>query len=205
VSRRRDLGLTLTETLVAMFIFLLVSTACLLSFRNVIRQSPHRVMFAANIKQLDVSLEKITNNLQSSKLSGVGVTQLGPGSSALSIQKALRTNSLGLITWEEAIHLYWKNPDEDFLRYSKISKDDAKKEGLLLSEHFADRATADQLVAFTQAHKDRSKILVLNLARFDVSETWMFEDKALEIVIKAVNPRMQEQRYSAQRAVWLGR
>lgn len=205
MGRTRNRGLSLLEALVASSVFLLISTTCVYNFKNVITQSSHRLLFQAASKQVDVTVVKLVDALQSSQASGVGVKQLGTSSSALSVQRALKTSSMGTVAWEEALHLYWRNPGENVLRYTKIKKEDAQKAGLLLSNKYPLRPTPEQIDVLVESFSKKSKVLVPNLETFDVSEDWMTDEKPVDIIIKTMNPRMQEQRYGVQRAVWIGR
>lgn len=204
-ARSTHLGLTLAETLVAMAIFTVVTGAALFSFRHLLTQSPQRILFEATSKQLDVVMEKIAGDLEQSNLTGVNCDQLDPQSSILSVQRAVQVDNLGKVTWEEALHVYWKPSGGSTLKHIKLNKDQVLKYGVALAGNYATRPDSDQLQAITRDYESTSQNLTLHVTTFKVHDEWKTDDKALEIEAKAVNPQMQEQNYSVQRAIWLGR
>ena len=203
---RGDRGMTLVETMVASTIFLLVLAAVFSIFRETLMKGPHRILFEASTKRLQVGLTKIVDDLEASNSQGVGIAKPDENSSILSIQRKTGIDSLGSVTWEETLRLYWNEKGEEVLRYAEITKDEAGAEGVNLSPNYPQKPTPSQLEALVAAKRDRSKIVVAHLMAFEVSDEWLTQDeKTLDLVLRMENPRMREQRYQVERAVWLER
>lgn len=199
-------GMTLVETLVASTIFLLILGGVFSIFRETLLRGPHRIMFEASSKRLQVGMTKIVDGLESSNSQGVGLVRLADDNSILSIQRKTGIDSLGSVTWEEELHLYWNEKKEETLRYARVKKDEAAARGLELSPNFPQRPTTDQLKALVSDKIKRSKVMVGDVTEFRVSDAWLTEDeKTVDIVLRMENPRMREQRFQVERSVWLER
>lgn len=202
---RTSKGLTLVETLIASTLFLAVMATIAFTFRDILMKSPHRILFEASTKNVDVALEGLIQSLTRSNFHGVSQCDLGSNGALLATQRESGIDSLGSPIWEESLHLYWKEDEGSKLLYAQVTKEEAQNEGFQLTKNFPQRPTQQQLEAFATLKRDGAKVLAPDVSRFELSKDWLLEKKHLEITIEIQNSRMVEQHYINRRSFWLHR
>ena len=143
------------------------------------------------------------DHLKNSDSHGVASTIWGTDGRVLSIQRQVGVDSLGTVSWEEKLHLYWKEDSDTRLHYADIPKSEASLARLELDSRYATKPSDDQLKFLASGREGKSKILQLSLVEFDVSEGWKTAPEAIEIRWAIRNPKLNEQRYQTKAAVWL--
>ena len=200
---QRKRGLTIPAVLIASVILLALTAALMTSFKTTFVQGPSRLSFDISTKNLDAHLEKVVDHLKNSDSHGVASTVWGTDGRVLSIQRQVGVDSLGTVSWEEKLHLYWKEDSDTRLHYADIPKSEASLAGLELDSRYATKPSDDQLKFLATAREGKSKILHLSLVEFEVSEGWKTAPEAIEIRWAIRNPKLSEQRYQTKAAVWL--
>ncbi len=199
----RKKGLTIPEVLIASVILLALTAALFTTFKTTFVQGPTRMSFDISTKNLDAHMEKVVDHLKNSDSHGVASTIWGTDGRVLSIQRQTGVDSLGTVSWEEKLHLYWKEDGDTGLHYADISKSESSLAGLELDSRYATKPTDDQLKFLASGREGKSKTLQLSLVEFDVSEGWKTAPEAIEIRWVLMNPNLNEQRYQTKAAVWL--
>lgn len=178
-------------------------TSLILIFHSTAVRGSARLSFETSIKTLDAHLEKLVDQAKHSNVHGIAATPWGDNGRILSIQPQAGLDSLGSVSWEETLHLYWKKNDGKKLFYADIGKDEAHAAGVELDSRYPTKPTPDQLIALATARDNRAKILQTGFVQFDISKDWESSPEALEIHWKAENPQMPVQTYDTEAAIWL--
>lgn len=202
-NRFRPRGLTVAEVLIASAVFLVLMTSLTVIFRAAAVQGSSRLSFEASTKNLEAHLEKLLDQARHSNVHGIAATPWGDNGMILSIQTQVGLDSLGSVSWEERLHLYWKKNGDKKLLYAEIGKEEAHSAGVELDSRYPTKPTPDQLEALAIARDNNPKILQLGFVKFWISEDWKTKPEALEILWRAENPQMPEQSYEAEAAIWL--
>lgn len=192
----------MAEVLIASAIFLTLMALLAVIFRTTAVQGSSRLSFDASIKNLDAHMEKLIDHTKHSNIHGVASTPWGDGT-ILSIQRQAGLDSLGSVSWEERLHLYWRKNEGTKLFYADISKAEASTIGLELDSRYPTKPTAAQLESLATARNNKAKILQIGVVEFEVSEGWKTAPEALETRVKVQNAQIPEQTYETEAAIWL--